>query len=69
MSSLDVRRHRGIRFSSSGSFLGLEGAEVVVLGREGKVGLEGMMNVGVVVSVCGGTKVRGVTSKTKSAEL
>ena len=69
MSSLDVRRRRGIRFSSSASFLGLEGAEVVVLGREGKVGLEGMVNVGVEVSVCRGTEVRGVISKTKSVEL
>ena len=61
MSSLVVRRHRGIRFSFSASFLGLEGAEVVVLGREGKVGLEGMVNVGVEASVCGGIEVRGVT--------
>ena len=42
MSSLEVRRRRGIRFSSSDSFLGLEGAEVVVRGSEGKVGLEGI---------------------------
>ena len=69
MSSLVVRRRWGIRFSSLASFLGLKGAEVVVLGRKGKVGLDGMVNLGVEVSVCGGTIARGVMSKTKSEEL
>jgi hypothetical protein len=42
---------------------------VVVRGREGKVGLEGTVNVGVGVEVCAGTAVRGVMSKTKSETL
>ena len=48
-----IRRRRGIRFYSSASFLGLEGAEVVVLGCEDMVGLEEMVSLGVEGSKCG----------------